>query len=725
MSHNLFSDIEQDNNPSFYGDQSILQNPYGQQAPLAASSRSPSPKYPEFNKQPKEAIETGEHGGSETSENVSRISPDFNLSHNAGQENPHLKGSPPHKQHSSSHGERIQKEPNTVQSAKGNDAAHLKSQKDPNGTLSHTNKESNHPYTQSYSLSHETLDFPNADLVNNSIFLSNKIAQLLNDPQLSIDVISSEKLLGSSIVVYSVEISTPSSQEPVIVKRRYSEFKSLRDTLLKLFPTLVIPPIPEKHSIFTYLISSIQNAQETTIVEMRIRYFRSFLRDLVFSSDKALRNCALVHKFLDPNYELGWNNAINEPPASLIPKNLLLANPVSPTDQNGLYTLLPAVNGFEFATSGGAKTDSMGSLKRANEDLHKLHRDISVFELKEDSSKKEFAEIAPEKIFADIPVELINYEINFTANIKVLSDANKLNSRSIKNFRLIIGILIELGGNLNNFSLQIHEAGNPDKSLSQLVEKFGSTMDSTFLNFESFLINNVIPDWQEPINQLIQYYVTAVQLIKFYKYKLVQFKLLYRLKFTKFQELASFSSSVESQLQLSSLKNLNIDSPSIHHAIRKIELKQKLQHMRSLSSKKSWYGLFGGNKPSFSLPDDPFATQNQPNAQQVHGSSVTEEADAYRHNEPQTGPQQDFHFQHKLQHIEKELNKLDQLIELVNTDMHKLTKSLSGSLGEFLVRIEKKWLVIILDFIRAGKQFFEENLANWDELRSFIVEGEP
>lgn len=33
------------------------------------------------------------------------------------------------------------------------------------------------------------------------------------------------------------------------VKRRYSEFESLRKSLLKLYPILLIPPIPEKHTL--------------------------------------------------------------------------------------------------------------------------------------------------------------------------------------------------------------------------------------------------------------------------------------------------------------------------------------------------------------------------------------------------------------------------------------------------------------------------------------------
>jgi len=38
------------------------------------------------------------------------------------------------------------------------------------------------------------------------------------------------------------------------LRRRYSEFASFREALVRLYPTLIIPPIPEKHTVGMYLI---------------------------------------------------------------------------------------------------------------------------------------------------------------------------------------------------------------------------------------------------------------------------------------------------------------------------------------------------------------------------------------------------------------------------------------------------------------------------------------
>lgn len=539
--------------------------------------------------------------------------------------------------------------------------------------------------------------FHGNDLINSSIGLSQKIRKMLNSPKLTVDVILSERVMNS-IVVYLIQLKLKGAKDSdaIIVKRRYSEFKSLRDNLVKMYPTIVVPPIPEKHTFLTYLINSIDSSRETNVIELRKRYFKNFLQDVIFDSNIKLRNCPLLHKFLDPNYESCWESAINEPPANLIPSNLLLANPNDTTDQNGLYLLLPSVTGFDLDS-----TDNLSGLKKLNDDIHKLHADIKLYDLKE-NNLHEIAE--NDTVFSDIPIDLINFEINFHRNIKVLHDVQKLNNRSVKNFKTLISTLIELGANLNNFSLQIHDAStHRGKSLSSVIEKFGSAVDSTFLNFEHFLYDEVIPDWDDPVNRFVQYYFSALQLVKFYKYKLIQFKLIYKLKFNKVQEMSAFHDSMNS---VKHLKDLDINSPSIKKAIQRIENRQ--QRVRQLQSKKSWYGLFGGTKSTFTLPEQSLSS---------HPDRESDE----RPKSGEDGPSDmKTHYQHKMQHIDKELNKLDQLIDLVNGDMISLTQNLQVNFQEFLDKMERKWLTIMLEFVRAGKQLFEENLNTWSNFKRSV-----
>jgi sorting nexin-4 len=50
--------------------------------------------------------------------------------------------------------------------------------------------------------------------------------------------------LGSLLTLYD-------QYQDIETRRRYSEFESLRKSLMRLYPTVIVPPIPEKHSIST------------------------------------------------------------------------------------------------------------------------------------------------------------------------------------------------------------------------------------------------------------------------------------------------------------------------------------------------------------------------------------------------------------------------------------------------------------------------------------------
>ncbi|CAK9440369.1 uncharacterized protein LODBEIA_P44690 [Lodderomyces beijingensis] len=653
----LFDDLEQDNNPSFYGNPSILTDPYHITA---------------FKDTTKDAAHHNQHpGGDSSSSNSNAV---------AKGKQPSI--SPP-PQHSKTFGRNEN-------------------------------------------------DYP--ELVNSTIGLSNKITQLLNAQDLQIEIVNSERLINSSIIVYSIQLVSEKTESKIVVKRRYSEFKSLRDNLIKLFPTSIIPPIPEKHSILSYLLNTINTDNETNIIEMRKRYFKLFLDDIVFDANEELKKCPLVHKFLDPNYELCWYNALNEPPVNIIPNNLLLANPVNPTDQNGLYSLLPIVNGFDISTS---KQDNLSNLKKINDELYKLNDQIKLFELKGFDQDLKF----------NIPDELIAFEQNFHKVISCLSHLNKIDIKTTKEYKGLINVLIDLGGNLNNFSLQIYQQKkhdgevedhyqphnnnnnnynyNNNNSLSETIEKFGSSMDQSFLNFENFVFNQLIPQWQEPVNQLLQYHQTALNLIKFYKYKIIQFKVLYKLKFNKFQQLinlnniaeggpsatnnnhttsSSFTTAKtdeeEDAVVINSLDHLKeLNSPTLNNALKNLSMKK-------VAKKSSWYGLFGGNNSprqlNFRLPVD---ENSRPS---TSGSSSGSQ-------QLPTNPTASIRF--KLAHLEKELNKINQLIELCNNDMIQLTKAIMNTFNEFLQKLEKKWLIIMVNYLKNGKALFEENLSNWKTFR--------
>lgn len=721
--YSLFDDLEQDNNPSLYGNKSILTNPYNTNNNDGSSSQS------------------------------AEASPSNKKQQSLDQTVATTPTQPSQKQLPRKHRKQKQKHLQLHQ---------LQQQQQQQLQLS--------PVPNALS---DNDEYPTTELVNSTLGLSNQITQLLEAPDLTIDVINSERLINSSIIVYTIQLQSQLLQNKIVVKRRYSEFKSLRDNLVQLFPTLIVPPIPEKHSIISYLLNSINLNNESNIIEMRRRYFKLFLTDLIFDSDIKLKNCPLVHKFLDPNYELCWYNALNEPPVSYLPNNLLLANPINPADQNGLYSILPIVNGFDI----NSNTDNLSNLKKINDDLEKLNDSIKLFELSGTLSISNEGDTNFEQdLKFTIPQELVSFELKFHKLITGLSFLNKLDIKTSKDYKGLINVLIDLGGNLNNFSLQIYHQKphhlrqnlqsaessfystadditvSVTNSLSEAIEKFGSTMDQVFLNFENFVLNQLIPQWQEPIHQLIQYNQTALNLIKFYKYKIIQFKILYKLKFNKFQQLINVSSlkkgadttiptakpsftkshaqEEEDAVVINSLDHLKeLNSPTLNNALKNISMKK-------VQKKTSWYGLFGGNnqtkKFNFQLPVE------EPGARPTVAANSTAAASAPASTNKSTPapapaspaassvsapPSHTSSIKFKIQHLEKELDKINQLIQLCNKDIQDLTQALMTTFIEFIKKLEHKWLVIMINYIRNGKALFEENLTTWQSFKTSLEEG--
>lgn len=83
------------------------------------------------------------------------------------------------------------------------------------------------------------------------------------------------------------------------MRRRYSDFYSLRDTLVRLHPTLVIPPIPEKHSMADYAAKPTKAKEDEAIIDHRKRMLSSFLNRCRKLQD--VREDGVFWKFLEPN----------------------------------------------------------------------------------------------------------------------------------------------------------------------------------------------------------------------------------------------------------------------------------------------------------------------------------------------------------------------------------------------------------------------------------------
>ncbi|KAI3641807.1 hypothetical protein MIR68_000076 [Amoeboaphelidium protococcarum] len=109
-----------------------------------------------------------------------------------------------------------------------------------------------------------------------------------------IEIIGSERVSdgGSAYTAYIIDVNG------VQLKRRYSEFESIRKILKRLYPHLIIPPIPEKHKLTSYATLKMKKAAEDSeIVEVRKKMLQSFLRKV--NEHPVLSKEHLFHRFLE------------------------------------------------------------------------------------------------------------------------------------------------------------------------------------------------------------------------------------------------------------------------------------------------------------------------------------------------------------------------------------------------------------------------------------------
>ncbi|KAJ8108813.1 hypothetical protein ONZ43_g6314 [Nemania bipapillata] len=139
-----------------------------------------------------------------------------------------------------------------------------------------------------------------------------RIEQILyENPELPILITDAGKSMesGGKYIVYTIRTGD------LEVRRRYSEFASLRDALTKLHPTLVIPPIPEKHTMADYAANPTNAKQDQQIIDLRKRMLAVFL-NRCRRMDQVLRRFPpeardLSEHDLDP-YFIAFESSIKE-----------------------------------------------------------------------------------------------------------------------------------------------------------------------------------------------------------------------------------------------------------------------------------------------------------------------------------------------------------------------------------------------------------------------------
>ncbi|TPX61431.1 hypothetical protein SpCBS45565_g07257 [Spizellomyces sp. 'palustris'] len=119
-------------------------------------------------------------------------------------------------------------------------------------------------------------------------------------PKPVITIVEAQKsndMSGGPYIAYIIRTDIPDQSVHYECKHRYSEFEAFRKLLVKLHPTAVVPPIPEKHSVADYAVKPGKAKEDPHIIEKRKKMLQSFLNRI--AAHPVLREEHVFHRFLE------------------------------------------------------------------------------------------------------------------------------------------------------------------------------------------------------------------------------------------------------------------------------------------------------------------------------------------------------------------------------------------------------------------------------------------
>ncbi|KAK4169221.1 putative sorting nexin-41 [Cladorrhinum sp. PSN259] len=316
-----------------------------------------------------------------------------------------------------------------------------------------------------------------------------RIEQMLYEhPEMPILIMEAGKSLESGrYIVYTIKTGE------LIVRRRYSEFASLREALTRLHPTLIIPPIPEKHTMADYAANPTSAKQDQQIIDLRKRMLAVFLNRC--RRMEQVRTDGVWWRFLDPNSS--WNEVLNSHPISSIPKSIMKAPPLDPANPTPGHNFLPVPS--SSAKLRGAPPPTPTSESAAGTPFPRFPPD---------SSNLSEQELDP-------------YFTAFEASAReletlLMGPMEKVNRRTLAHLSALALDLQELGGRYNAFALS-----DPNSPLELSIERIGQAADSSYIATEE-LSSSLGASFAEPMRENAQFAGVIRNVLRYRLLKRVQ-----------------------------------------------------------------------------------------------------------------------------------------------------------------------------------------------------------
>ncbi|KAF2862300.1 hypothetical protein K470DRAFT_243317 [Piedraia hortae CBS 480.64] len=333
-----------------------------------------------------------------------------------------------------------------------------------------------------------------------------RIQQILHEqPDVAIQIVHAGKNSEGSggYIVYTIRTGD------IEVRRRYSEFASLRLTLVHLHPTLIVPPIPEKHSIVDYAAKPTRAKEDVAIIELRQRMLAIFLNRC--RRMREIRDDGVWWRFLDPN--VSWSEVLQSHPASSVPKNNLKAPPLDPSSPTSAHQWLPVpsqsakLRSSSSTSASGTPTSppAIASLPSAA-----AHSQPQIQYARFPPSAEDLSESELDPYFSSFERSSKDLETLLAGPME------KVNTRLLRHLYQLGEDLMDLGARYNAFSLS-----EQSPTVAQAIEKAGQSCDFTYISLRD-LSSGLSAGFAEPMRENAQFAGVVRGVLKFRVLKRVQ-----------------------------------------------------------------------------------------------------------------------------------------------------------------------------------------------------------
>lgn len=307
---------------------------------------------------------------------------------------------------------------------------------------------------------------------------------------------------GGGFITYTIRT------KEIEVRRRYSEFASLRQTLVNLHPTLIIPPIPEKHSFADYAAKPTKAKEDAGVIELRKRMLATFLNRC--RRMKEVREDGVWWRFLDPN--VSWSEVLHSHPAASIPKNNLKAPPLDPANptQGHSYLPVPSANAKLRSSSSTSQSGTPTSPPQSTSASAASHTTPQIQYARFPPLSQDLSEPELDPYFSTFESSSKDLELLLTGSME------KVNQRLLRHLFALSDDLMDLGARYNAFSLSEQSA-----SVAHAIEKTGQACDFTYLQTRD-MSSGLSAGFAEPMRESAQFAGVVRSVLRYRVLKRIQ-----------------------------------------------------------------------------------------------------------------------------------------------------------------------------------------------------------